>query len=464
MTVLFEPSTLPYLSCKHIMERFHPVIVQRAVFKDWHPSSTHLDTVFFEDLERVDFLSTPGNIGDIYSGFLTTLLTDHRTLLLAERTDGNRLWNGAFSQLRCIEKIATNSLSLLIIKNISCFLSEDTPHNRRSWILAKAAEYLNIPVFFFARSPLPWRFWLVRGIEERQPQRQHTHQENIKHEEQAVADFIAINNAQYEKAIPTAERERFHKRHRKMWSWRSELKEICNKKSYFFAMLKKRKLYNDYCKLATPVQSVKPRISVFLHRQPERTSLPEGLFYTQQWLMIRELSLAVSSEWEIVIKEHPSTFLKDDFNPRYRDTNFYVDLAELKNVRLASLDDDPFSLIEASQIVATLTGKVGVQALSRGKPVLAFGCPNYRGAFGVFQVSGVQAIRKALVEAKTLCRFTIQQRLSDFLLSVNKLSMSGLIKHSIQEEDIYSRDVMHNAELKLLRSFFSNEFLYFKDK
>ena len=82
------------------------------------------------------------------------------------------------------------------------------------------------------------------------------------------------------------------------------------------------------------------------------------------------------------MREHPFSF-ENEFSARYRSPNLYKAIDEIGGAELISLEHDPFTLIDKSKAVATLTGTVGVQAVCRNRPVIAFGHPAYKGLHGV---------------------------------------------------------------------------------
>lgn len=115
-------------------------------------------------------------------------------------------------------------------------------------------------------------------------------------------------------------------------------------------------------------------ICVFLQYQPEQTTLPEGGLFVHQMFAIQMLYSAVSALGiSLVIREHPATF-EAAFDPKWRPKGYYQ---SIKNIGPAIYFDDihadPFSLIENSIGVSSITGTVLLEALLRGKPAIAFG-------------------------------------------------------------------------------------------
>jgi len=142
------------------------------------------------------------------------------------------------------------------------------------------------------------------------------------------------------------------------------------------ALLKKNCVYNQYAKepnIETPF------IYFGMHMQPEKTSQPMGGEYDMQLLPIIMLSKALPEGWQLLVKEHPNQFNKRKItNNNYRSHSFYKALSLLKNVTLVPLSYSSDLLIERAQIVSTLTGTIGWEALKLGIPTMVFGETYYK--------------------------------------------------------------------------------------
>lgn len=121
-------------------------------------------------------------------------------------------------------------------------------------------------------------------------------------------------------------------------------------------------------------------IVVFLHYQPECTTLPEaGPTYFAQERIIRTLLEFYPKEIPIHIREHPSTFKYSMSAHLARDLAYYKGLGQLSpRVKFVPLNVNPFTLISRSRAIATATGTVGLEAALRGTPAIVFGYAWYR--------------------------------------------------------------------------------------
>lgn len=116
-----------------------------------------------------------------------------------------------------------------------------------------------------------------------------------------------------------------------------------------------------------------------MHYQPEMTSLPMGGRYVDQAILMEELSVRLPEGVTLVAKENP---LQAAYN---RGPEFIERVSRLPNVVVAHPHMDTHALIERAEMVATLTGTVGWEAIKAGKPCLSCGHSWYQNCPGVTQ-------------------------------------------------------------------------------
>ena len=114
-----------------------------------------------------------------------------------------------------------------------------------------------------------------------------------------------------------------------------------------------------------------------LHYQPELTTASWGGKFVDQVLALEHLRAMLPDDWSIVAKEHP----QQRFN--WRSPFFFERLTMIPNLSYLEKNVDTFDLIDKAEFVATITGTVGIEALSYGKPVLIFGDAVYKNFPGV---------------------------------------------------------------------------------
>jgi hypothetical protein len=164
---------------------------------------------------------------------------------------------------------------------------------------------------------------------------------------------------------------------------------------------KKRGMKQFYESLVKVPDYKKKYILVALHYQPEETSTPSGLTYTDQYLMIDMLSRLIPNDWLIYVKEHKSQFHPLMEGQTGRKQYFYTDLQKLENVKCVSTNEDVFKLIDNAKAVATLTGTIGFESVVRGTPALVFGNAWYAPLDQVFQIWDNSDLKAAIDYIKT---------------------------------------------------------------
>ena len=116
-----------------------------------------------------------------------------------------------------------------------------------------------------------------------------------------------------------------------------------------------------------------------LHYEPERTTLPDGGIFHDQFLAIVKLRELIPNNIKIYVKEHPSMFYKSTWGYRGRSPIFYNLLNNISNVQILSNEYKSVELIRASIFTATISGTVGFESAVIGKKALIFGDCWYRG-------------------------------------------------------------------------------------
>lgn len=164
------------------------------------------------------------------------------------------------------------------------------------------------------------------------------------------------------------------------------------------------KLNIHYNKIANKELSLNENyIFVGLHMQPEKTSQPMGGEFDNQLMMVKVLADSVPEGWKVFVKEHPNQFnVRKVPNRHYRDKLFYDCLQELSNVELVPLEIDSQNLIAKAKMVATLTGTLGWEAITKNIPALVFGNTYYMACGAARKVTSVESCKKAITELREL--------------------------------------------------------------
>ncbi len=162
-------------------------------------------------------------------------------------------------------------------------------------------------------------------------------------------------------------------------------------------IFKLRRLRRTYQRYVTPVSSLPERyVLIALHYQPEETTCPSGGIYYDQIEIVKLLEATLPPDISIVVKEHKAQFNYSLEGASGRDSNFYEKLKSLSSrLYFVDTDADPFALIDKAQMVATVTGTTGWEAVLRGTRAIIFGRAWYSNMPGVTRVRTSEDVLRA---------------------------------------------------------------------
>lgn len=455
--LIFDPGMLPPEKLIDIFktstQKYHLTLMTESRRKNQFQlfKENNFPVIFYEDfiIENNNKLN-PDSL-KLYDKAVCEIINDNRTFLIAERVNKLHPWNSLFNKIPLIEKIIFNFLYFHQENPADEMLFQATPHNLPNWVLAKTAQIAGIKVKLIQTSPLPWRYWVVEGLDEQNPVFPEFVSVSVD-EIDLIDKYISLNQKDYKSALPEYEKKRLDSRKGKYWSWKKEFKDIIKHPPKALTIYSKRKNYKLYNSLAEYPVYNQQNIAFFLHYQPERTSMPEAYHYSNQWLIIKKIAANLPDGIILYVKEHPSVFI-NNFDVRYRDEAFYKDISKLSNVQLIPLDCDTFELIDNATIIITITGTVGIQALIRNKPVIVFGTASYRNfknVFSIKQMSNFHSFLNELVEQNLVDGTGIINNFKDVAIK----SISGIFLDQ-NDEDIkfYKRENRIKGHLRLLHLY-----------
>lgn len=120
-----------------------------------------------------------------------------------------------------------------------------------------------------------------------------------------------------------------------------------------------------------------PYVYFALQLQPEMTTSTLGGGYSDQISALERLSAMLPEHWRIYAKENPKQ------TARQRGEAFFRRLSMIPKLQYVAKDVDTYALLESCRFASTVTGTVGWEAVTGGKPVLVFGQPWFAGLPGV---------------------------------------------------------------------------------
>jgi len=103
-----------------------------------------------------------------------------------------------------------------------------------------------------------------------------------------------------------------------------------------------------------------------LHKEPEVTLMVYSRPFMNQIETIRNLARSLPVGMKLLVKEHPACI-------GYRSLSYYKKILKIPNVLLIAPNIESRRVVEASRIVAIISGSIGLEAIIRKKPVIHFG-------------------------------------------------------------------------------------------
>lgn len=140
------------------------------------------------------------------------------------------------------------------------------------------------------------------------------------------------------------------------------------------------------------------KILFFLKVQPEATEGFSSSVYDDQSNVIDKLQKLAPPNTKIFIKEHPD----EERNDPMARANFWNSISRRKNIYVLPIKETPLSLFKHFDVIATLEGSVGWEALRNLKPVICFGFPWYLSMPGAFYVDEVLDFKNILKKKWTI--------------------------------------------------------------
>lgn len=172
------------------------------------------------------------------------------------------------------------------------------------------------------------------------------------------------------------------------------------------------------------IVSVRPNLTekyiyFAMHMQPERTSTPEAGLFEDHLLAIEILARSLPKGWKLYVKENPRQFDRRINSLKwkhFRDQSDYEDILKLPNTSIITQDVATKELIDNAQIVATLSGSVGWEAIQAGKPCFVFASAWYVSCPSCYLISDVNdaenSIKKAVKKTKKEVRLDVLRYLA----------------------------------------------------
>ena len=384
-----------------------------------------------------------------YFDFINFYLNDQITSRLLDR-DG--YWpsfgTGNQNAFHYHSEAANHALMFLEDHAFQFIYFRESPHISKEWLLAKCADFLNLKIYISEQFVFTWLFTIKEGYKRfRKPVLNQLDLQPSQRLKDDLSNYVKMVSDKYEIAIPSYEKGRIGQGFFKFYNPFREIKESIKRPHRF---INKTKNYLFYKKNAKEINVKNLDYFVFfMHYQPERTSLPEGYEFSDQFFAIQILSKLLPKGIKLIVKEHPSMFTYES-EPKFRTIFNYKSLLNIDNIELCSLNINSFELIDHALGVATITGTSAIESYIRKKPVIVFG----RNNLNVDGVHGFKNVEDLELFVRKVCEKKIQiDNVSENLYNMCVHSaMSGIPEDTTESVDYYTykKSFQEIAHYKLL--------------
>ena len=322
--------------------------------------------------------------------------------------------------------------NLLISNEVDAVVYFGAPHVGVDYILYLAARALGVETVITMQSPVPNRFFCMRDMDD------YGIFDSCKDLGEEISLTIPREHKKklfYSAFIRNKRGLRLHKfledclrttfPSRQPISWTGVWQNLANRINYI-------KGYKRVIKHSADLN--KKFVYFPLHMQPELSTSILGDEYSDQLLAVEKLSAIIPDDWYIYLKENPSQ------SASQRNTLFYKRLERIPNCLYLSEQVDTYDLIASSQFVASITGTACWEAISGGKPALAFGRIWY------MNLPGITRYKKGISIEQILGNTIDHEKLEMAYSELMSRSIPGII--GLSYAAIYDEfDEMKNADL-----------------
>ena len=201
--------------------------------------------------------------------------------------------------------------------------------------------------------------------------------------------------------------------------------------SFYIKTLRTIHFYNSNVTEELPDQE---SMVLFLHQQPEATTMPLGGIFSDQLLVVDLLLKALPTTTKLFIKEHPHMFEYPAQDVHERSISFYKHILKDSRVRLLKQNVNSGLLIERSKYIVSVCGSACWEAIRLGKPSIVFGYSWYGECDSCFEVDSVDTIKKAIKSINSLTYQEVIKDLSKFISNlqgrlINAASCKGAFEY-----------------------------------
>ncbi|MFT4803390.1 MAG: hypothetical protein ACI9YE_000582 [Psychroserpens sp.] len=287
-----------------------------------------------------------------------------------------------------LSKACLNCIRILFDNQVDVLISHNIPHEFHTYVFCTTAETLGVKIIILRQNEYFCRVFAQNGMRfGKKIPIQGSHNKELTGSK--ALGFISHKHGDYNVAITNLELSMRKNYGEEIWNTRRELKKAIRHKrgllKGMYSLYTNWNVRNFFSTVSREVDYESRFVTFYLHFQPERTTLPEGGIYNQQYFALKVLRGILPNDVTIYIKEHPRTFRRD-YNEKYRGVDFYKELADIPNVHFVNKLDNDFKLIDNALFIASIRGTVTSEAVIRGRNAVYFGNAPFENMPGAYYI------------------------------------------------------------------------------
>lgn len=190
-----------------------------------------------------------------------------------------------------------------------------------------------------------------------------------------------------------------------------------------------------------------------LHYQPERSTDPEAIYFTDQVMAIELLAYNLPEDYYIYVKEHPRQY-NDNFpdikKTHFREIEDYERIKKIKNVILITPSDNAKNLIDNCKFTASCNGTNIFEGLQESKPGIVFGKSWLSSCKSVLNVNKIDNLKNYINIIISKNREIVKKDFIDFLnLSIDYGVVSVVTERLIDHNQVDRKVLINNLLLAI---------------
>ncbi len=381
------PGNIPYVDSYFSNKNVSLILVGDKMLAQWSQSR-----VVVKSLDKIiDNTGLPTEydlnheVSQAYHSVMSVLMNDSAVYHIFERKRKLGYLKAFHFEL---SKACLNCIRIIFDNPVDVLISHNIPHEFHTYVFCATAETLGVKIIVLRQNEYFWRVYAENGM--RFGDKINIPSScNIESVKNSALQFIAHKKGDYDQAITKLEFALKQDYGDSLWNTKIELKKALKNKGGIirglYSFYKSWVVRRYFIEISKNVDLNAKFIVFYLHHQAERTTLPEGGLYNQQYFALKVLRGILPKDVIIYIKEHPRT-IRRDYNEKYRGLDFYKELSEIPNVYFVNKLDNDFRLIDESLFIASVRGSVTVEAVIRGKNAVYFGNGPFKNMPGAYSI------------------------------------------------------------------------------